>query len=305
MRALAEWVMRGRMQAIVATVLSASIPLLFLLVEAENSRLLLGLVATVLMTLSAAIVGLVTLRKSINDGVGLMLWALLPALVWLVWRDEASPLVTLLGTTALAVVLKRTVSWSQTLSAATLVGLLITFMIDTVLPDTVIQVTTTAGQLVEILGQTHPQVAEVLDVNWLRELLLGVIVASYLGTVLSSLALSRWWQSMLYNPGGFRAEFHGLRLPPLFAAAGLIVLVLANSLPGEMVRWLPVMITPFMVAGIALIHGAVAKRGLSRSWLIAFYTGMFIAGPYLIALLIMLAVADSFIDIRHRLKART
>ena len=305
MRALAEWVMQGRKQAIIATVLSASIPLLFLLVEAGHARLLLGLVATVLMTLSAAIVGLVTLRRGVSDGVGLMLWALLPALVWLVWRAEASPLVTLLGTTALAVVLKHTVSWSQTLSAATVVGLLISFLVDLLLPGTVIQVTTAAGQLIEILGQTHPQMVQALDVNWLRELLLGVIVASYLGTVLTSLALSRWWQSMLYNPGGFREEFHGLRLPPLFAAVGLIILVLANSLPGEMVRWLPVMITPFMMAGIALIHGTVAKRGLSRSWLIAFYVAMFIAGPYLIALLIILAVTDSFIDIRRRLAART
>ncbi len=305
MRALARWVMQGRMQAIVATVLSASIPLLFLLVGAGDARVLLGLLATVLMTLSAAIVGLVTLRRGISDGVGLMLWALLPALVWLVWRDEAAPLVTLLGTTALAVVLKHTVSWSQTLSAATVVALLISFLIDVLLPGAVAQVTAAAGQLVEVVAQTHPQVAQTLDANWLRELLLGVIVASYLGTVLGSLALSRWWQSMLYNPGGFRAEFHGLRLPPVFAAAGLIVLVLANSLPGEMVRWVPVMITPFMMAGIALVHGAVAKRGLSRSWLIAFYTAMFIAGPYLIALLIMLAVTDSFIDIRRRLKART
>ncbi len=305
MRALAEWVMRGRTQAIVATVLSASIPLFFLLIEVGNARIFLGLVATVLMTLSAAVVGLVTLRRGVSDGVGLMLWALLPALVWLVWRDEASPLVTLLGTTALAVVLKRTVSWSQTLSVATVVALLISFMIDVLLPETVVQVTEAAGQLVEVLGQSHPQVAQALDVNWLRELLLGVIVASYLGTVLSSLALSRWWQSMLYNPGGFRAEFHGLRLPPLFAAVGLIVLVLADSLPGEMVRWLPVMITPFIMASIALIHGVVAKRSLSRSWLIAFYVAMFVAGPYLIALLVLLAVADSFIDIRRRLAART
>ncbi len=305
MRALAEWVMRGRRQAVFATVLSASAPLLFLLVEAGGARLLLGLVATVLMTLSAAVVGLVTLRRGSSDGVGLMLWALLPALVWLIWRDEASPLVTLLGTTALAVVLKRTASWSQTLSVATVAGLLISFMIDTLLPGTVAQVTAAAGQLVEVLGETRPQVTQVLDAGWLRELLLGVIVASYLGTVLTSLAISRWWQSMLYNPGGFRAEFHALRLPPLFAAAGLIVMVLANSLPGEMVRWLPVMITPFMMASVALIHGLVAKRGLSRSWLVTFYVVMFITGPYLIALLIMLAVADSFIDIRRRLTART
>jgi hypothetical protein len=305
MRALAEWVMRGRQQAIIATVLSASLPLLFLVIEAQSIRLLLGLVATVFMTLSAAIVGLVTLRRGTSDGIGLMLWALLPALVWLVWRDEVSPLVTLLGTTALAVVLRQSMSWSRTLSVATVVAVLISFVIDKLLPGMATQVTDAASQLINVLSEANPQVAKELEVSWLRELLLGVIVASYLGTVLTSLAISRWWQSMLYNPGGFRVEFHNLRLPPLFAAVGLIVLVLANSLPGEMVRWLPVLVTPFMMASIALIHGIVAKRGLRRSWLIAFYAVMFIAGPYLIALLIMLAVADSFIDIRARLKART
>ncbi|MEH6650230.1 MAG: hypothetical protein V7707_09425 [Motiliproteus sp.] len=305
MRALAEWVMRGRQQAVIATVLSASIPLLFLLIEAQQVRLLLGLAATVLMILSAAIVGLVVLRRGTSDGVGLMLWALLPALIWLVWRDEASPLVTLLGTTALAVVLRRSESWPRTLSVATVFGVLISFVIDSLMPGMATQVTEAASQLINVLGEANPEVAKGLDSNWIRELLLGVIVASYLGTVLTSLAIARWWQSMLYNPGGFKAEFHGLRLPPLFAAVGLIVLVLANSLPGEMVRWVPVLVTPFMMAGLALIHGIVAKRGLSRSWLVAFYVIMFIAGPYLIALLIMLAVADSFIDIRARLTART
>ena len=305
MRALAEWVMRGRTQAITATVLGASIPLLFLLIEADNARLLLGLAATVLMVLSAAVVGLVTLRRGTSDGVGLMLWALLPALIWLVWRDEASPLVTLLGTTGLAVILRQSVSWPRTLAVATVVAVVISLLIDILLPGMAFQVTEAASSLTEMLGETNPQVAEAIDANWLRELLLGTIVAGYLGTVLTSLAISRWWQSTLYNPGGFRAEIHALRLPPLFAAAGLIVLVLANSLPGEMVRWLPVLITPFMLASVGLIHGIVAQRGLSRSWLVAFYCAMFLVGPYLIALLIMLAVADSFIDIRKRLTART
>ena len=304
MRALAGYAMRGRTQAIIATVSIASLPLLFVALEVEQARLLLGLVATALMMLSAAIVGLVTLRRGTSDGVGLMFWALAPALIWLVWRDEASPLVTLLGTTALAVVLRRSVSWSQTLSVATLVAVILSFMVDTLLPELVSQVDEAADVLLEALRQSNPQMAMPLEPDWLRELLLGVIVAGYLGTVLTSLAIARWWQSMLYNPGGFRAEFHALRLSPLVAAIGLAVLILGKSLPGETARWLPVMITPFVVASIGLVHAVVAIKKLSRSWLIAFYTVMVIVGPYLIALLIMLAVADSFIDIRKQLTAR-
>lgn len=304
MRALAEYAMRGRTQAIIATVSLASLPLLFAGLEVEQARLMLGLAATVLTILSAAIVGLVTLRRGTSDGVGLMLWALAPALIWLVWRDQASPLVTLLGTTALAVVLRRSVSWSQTLSVATVIAVMFSFLVDSLLPELTTHVDEAAVVLLEALKQSNPQMSMPLEPEWLRELLLGAIVASFLGSSLISLAIARWWQSKLYNPGGFKTEFHGLRLSPLFAAVGLAVLMLGKTLPFEAARWIPVLITPFVVASVGLIHAIVAIKKLSRSWLIAFYTVMIMAGPYLIALLIMLAVADSFIDFRKHLKAR-
>jgi len=56
---------------------------------------------------------------------------------------------------------------------------------------------------------------------------------------------------------------------------------------------------------VALVHGVVAKRELGRSWLVVFYAATFMAGPYLISLLIMLAVIDSWVDIRRRIPAKS
>ena len=61
MRGLAEFIMRGRWQALAVAVLGAG-------------SLLFG-------WLSAAAVALVTLRKGVTDGSWLVLWALLPALL--------------------------------------------------------------------------------------------------------------------------------------------------------------------------------------------------------------------------------
>ena len=58
MRGVAEYVMRGRTQALLVAVITAGIPMFF--------------------WVSAAAVGLVTLRRGVRDGLAIMLAALVP-----------------------------------------------------------------------------------------------------------------------------------------------------------------------------------------------------------------------------------
>src|SRR3990167_3657042 len=84
MRALAEFIMRGRMQATLVLVVSAALPLLF--------------------WLSAASGCLVLLRCGLSDALGILVWALLPAIGW--WYFGAPrALLVLLGALGLALVL--------------------------------------------------------------------------------------------------------------------------------------------------------------------------------------------------------
>jgi hypothetical protein len=91
MRALAEYVMRGRREATLVSTMAVVLPMFF--------------------WLGAAVVGLVTLRKGVREGAFVMLWALLPAAV-VAYFGEIMPVAALLGITVVAGVLRLTVSWS-------------------------------------------------------------------------------------------------------------------------------------------------------------------------------------------------
>ena len=52
----------------------------------------------------------------------------------------------------------------------------------------------------------------------------GVVAALLVINLIATVILARWWQSMLYNPGGFGVEFQALQLPRwLLPIAGLFV----------------------------------------------------------------------------------
>ena len=111
MRALADFVMRGRLQATLAVVIAAALPMLF--------------------WVSAAAGSLVLLRRGLNDALGIVVWALLPTLLW--WYfGEPRPLLVLFGTLVLAVVLRASVSWTRVLLASVLLGVLYGVIVDAV-----------------------------------------------------------------------------------------------------------------------------------------------------------------------------
>lgn len=53
------------------------------------------------------------------------------------------------------------------------------------------------------------------------------------------LMLGRYWQSVLYNPGGFGLEFRALRLSPPLAFGLLAVMFLAPNLGHELAMLTP------------------------------------------------------------------
>ena len=104
MRGLAEFIMRGRWQALAVAVVGAG-------------SLLFG-------WLSAAAIALVTLRKGVIDGSWLVLWALLPALLAAWMSGDIGSVVLLAGTFVLAVTLRVTVSLGLAILASVGLGLI-------------------------------------------------------------------------------------------------------------------------------------------------------------------------------------
>lgn len=283
MRVLADFVMRGRLQATFAVVVAAALPLLF--------------------WVSAAAGSLVLLRRGLNDALGIVAWALLPTLLW--WHfGEPRPLLVLFGTLVLALVLRASVSWTRVLLASVLLGVLYGAIIDAVFGETVKH---NAAELLELmpqmLGEAYQQMSadEKARVgNLLTPVLTGLMAALLQLLSLLSLLLGRYWQALLYNPGGFASEFRAVRLPAPIAVALLVGIFLLPGLGIELAMLTPLCSVPLAFAGVALLHGLVAQQRLGRFWLVGLYVSLLLFMQLVYPLLVVLAVVDSLFDFRGR-----
>lgn len=283
MRALAELVTKGRTQAAVVAAIAAVLPLLY--------------------WVSAATVALITLRKGVSGGAGILMWAILPAGVWAYSVSDPTPLAVIAGTFVLAITLREAVSWARVLMMALPVGVLAGMGMEMMLGGYLTEVINQVERfLVQSASQNNQQVD--LDKEQLRQLLLGGLASVHTAMMIVSLILARSWQAGLYNPGGFQKEFHSLKLPKVYTGILLFITLFCFQLDLEPMRWLPLLLLPWIFAGLALIHGSLAKRDLGRSWLVAFYMAIVFIGPYVITLLVCAAVIDSFIDFRKRIPAK-
>ncbi|GAA0572604.1 hypothetical protein ACFQH5_04930 [Halomonas salifodinae] len=274
----ARWLMRGTPQAVAAAAIAALVPWLF--------------------WLSAAIAALVTLRRGMSPALPVILAAALPAGWW--WmQGDVIPLACVLLATLMAVVLRSRARWSEALIVGVLASAVMVQLGVFVPPGGV-------GPLLEQLRQGSAEVdamlRELANQGIATEQLATLLVGGVTGVMVSlaavgCLALGRAWQAGLYNPGGFREEFHGLRLAPrefaILLVLGIVGLVL---LPGlAMLTWVPL-----LVAGIALIHGIIGIKGMNGLWLVAFYVLLIATWPTILIVL-LLAVIDSFANFRERL----
>ncbi|SDK55876.1 hypothetical protein [Microbulbifer yueqingensis] len=273
MRALAEFIMRGRVRAVLTAMVG--IPLI-----------------------SPAALALVSLRRGSRDGLVVLVWALLPVVAGGM-SGVFSPLMTGLGTTHLAavfggaMVLRASRSWVPALVALTALaaaGILLTAHFSGGLLDTLLQAAEESG------GGQADQLRQVFNSEVLATGYLALVSAI---TATLALVLGRWWQALLYNPGGLREEFHQLRMPLPLAAVAMLLWVYCLLTPG-LAFWGALIAFPLVVAGIALIHWLVAQRGWGRGPLVALYVVLVIAALPLAGFLCGLALVDSWIDIRGR-----
>ena len=282
MRDLAEFIMRGPRQAAFVATLFTAIPMLF--------------------WLGAAVIGLVTLRLGLEKGLAVLVWAIIPALGWWWGLQDPGAMIVLLSTLAMAMVLRVTVSWSKTLAVGALIGMIlgaIAPLIMAGLIDTLMQM---ADQIFRELAKNAQTDYDQATQDSFRVLMIASFAASFYGMSLGALFLARSWQSRLYNPGGWKQEFHQLRLSPLLIAGWLVLTVVAAQIGIQPVVVMLVGFVAIVICGLALVHGIIAKKNLGGQWLFGFYFLVVMLFPTVLMLLSCLAMLDSLVDIRTRVK---
>ena len=133
--------------------------------------------------------------------------------------------------------------------------------------------------------------------------MLSGIGAAHMFLAVLLLMTARWMQALLFNPGGFRMEFHGLRIERHVALGLIAIMLLSGS--GTIVpeSWALYFLMPLVFAGIALIHAVVSMRRLPVMLLVTFYIVLLL--PAAVQLVVLLALLDSWFDIRSRLQGGT
>lgn len=273
MRALAEYVMLGRRQAIITVLLCGFFPLLYFF--------------------SAAVVALVTLRKGRNEGLLILLWSMLPTGLLLAMGD-ITPLYLMIGTFALAMTLRNSLSWQMVLLVATAIGL-VTQLSLVFQPDYLVQIELFGESLEAQLNQdaqTQYTAEQIVDLG------ISIYGAYHALMVMVCLMIGRWWQALLYNPGGFRQELHNLRIDPriMVFLLGVILVGLMDIPPLD--GWLPLFCIAPMLTGLAIAHYIVAKKAMGAPWLVLIYMTLLMVAPAII----LLGMADSLLDLRKRLE---
>ncbi|MDB5979462.1 MAG: rane protein [Pseudomonas sp.] len=287
MRAMANFIMRGRMQATLVVVGCAALPLLF--------------------WLSAAAGCLVLLRRGVSDAAGILAWALLPALVW--WYfGEPRTFMVLLGSLGLAALLRASESWVRVLLVSVALGLLYAVVLGAVFREPIEAI---ALELQKLLPQVLEGFYQQLSVD--ERARLGTLIAPVLNGLIAALLqivsvlaliLGRYWQALLYNPGGFGREFRSIRLPRGPALVLLVCMLLGPSFGPQMAMLTPLCSVPLVFAGLALIHGLVAAKRLTRFWLVGLYVTLLLFMQLIYPLLVLFAIVDSLIDFRGRLASK-
>jgi hypothetical protein len=294
MKAIAAFVMRGPSQAALVAAVTA----------------LLSILVPPLGLLSASSVGLVTLRSGPTYGLVVCAVATLGmgALAWLSLGSPMPALGVLLmlwvPILALALLLRYSRSLALTIQVAGALGVLLLLSAYALLEDPAATWMTLLEPFRDALVKDgvldDPASAAVFAelAGWMT----GAFTAALVAQLLFGLFIARWWQALLYNPGGFGEEFRELRLGRPF---GVLVLLLLALLPFGSGASLAVnlLLIPgvlLLFQGLAVAHQVRSLRQARRAWLVGLYVLLVLFMPQTLLLIACVGLVDIWADIRAR-----
>jgi len=163
----------------------------------------------------------------------------------------------------------------------------------------------------QVLMQMIPVDAPVENVQHtidvIAQYMTGIVAAGSVFGLLFGLFLGRWWQAVLYNPGGFRQEFLSLNSQPALALLSVAVVALAWASSGLLseAAW-NVAILFFVLytfIGTAVLHSLFSGMKLGRYMVPMFYVTMFLI-PHAMLPVALVGLIDPWLNLRSKIKIK-
>lgn len=278
-----------------------------------SSMAMLGLLFPPAAWISAAAIVLVTLVYGAQRGLMVTGLALLGTafFAYLIFAapQVAAVFIVLAWLPALivATILRETVSLAYSMQALTLICLIAVTLIYVQYPEFGEFWREPLSQMVAQLAQqtVKMSLAELKQAeNWVIDFLPGFFASSLLIGAMVSLFIARWWQSVIYNPGGFANEFRSLNLGKASALiAGMLILAAVASGSVLVLALVMIVSVMYLLQGLSLLHAVIKIRQVNAVWLYVVYMITFFI-PHMLVLLVFAGIVDPWLDIRHRVAKR-
>lgn len=304
MQAFVSYILRGPLQAIIVTAISS----------------VTSLILPPLAHVSGACVALVTLRKGLSNGIFVLaVTGLLLGLVGLVSSVNfemikiyisAMVLVWWLPVVLTAAVLRFTRSLGLTMLSLGSLCMVVMSVAYLVIGDMPVWWQDMIPSMLQPMSDATNFNLTKEELNQLMAnmsiVMTGFISATIVYLTMINLFIARWMQSLLFNPGGFRAEFYGLKLDRRLSIFLLVVAAVSAFTSGIIANYalnlLILIAALYSLQGLAIVYAVVAALNAHIGWLIGLYVLMFFALPYVMLVLSFTGVADNFMDFRSRVK---
>jgi hypothetical protein len=275
-----------------------------------------GLLALILLPLSclgASSIALVTLHVGVFSGLQVM--GLATASLVLLYLLAGVQIVLVIVMVLLlwlpcwlaAVILQQTRDLGAAFKAATLFGLTLLLLVYATIQEPAAAWLDVLKVMLAMFEDAGFKLDGLSDETLLQEfaaLMTGVALSWLVLGIMASLLLARWWQSVLVHPGAFREEFAGLRLGNLagiLTVGMLLVARLTQDTLSEITAQLAmIMLVPYLLVGLAVIHSLVKQAGRGYGWLVAVYLLLAFV-PQTTLLLAAGGLLDTWVDLRRRL----
>lgn len=288
---LAEYIMRGRMQAMIVA----------------STLAIVSLIMPPVSIVSSASVALVTLRRGAVEGLVVLGCSTAIAGVLGFFLLGNYQFVLLYGMVLwgpvwlISIVLREGRYLSLTVEIAVLLGILGVIGFYLYNPEP-------AVMWKAMLSQMVPPNAPVEDVqrtlDMLSRYMTGIVAAASVFGLLFGLFLGRWWQALLYNPGGFRQEFLSLSTPPRLAIGSILVVVIASLSSGVIseISWniAILLFVLYTFIGTAVLHTVFAAMKMGRYIVPMFYVTMFLI-PHAMLPVAIVGLSDAWMNLRNKI----
>ncbi|MFW0079053.1 MAG: hypothetical protein AB8Y71_01495 [Coxiella endosymbiont of Haemaphysalis qinghaiensis] len=256
------------------------------------------------------ILGLVTLQKGYRAGLVVLSFVLLPAIALLITRNFVffywfDLLLIQCGLMFIfALILRYTAFWQWVLETAAAIGILTVGVVHLIFPH-VRQIWTelinnylqaNGFSLTFHLGTDR----SVAFIQHLAAIATGGCAFFVLFGMIVLMILARWWQTTLFSPGRLKLEFNRIRISQVSAGLLIIASIALIWQPSWLVDIYPMLLFPFMVGGLSILHQLVMNRREIALIVVMVYIALLLLTFFTVIVLAIVGFIDSFYDFRKR-----